>query len=195
MNGHSIIPAPMGDDTIELQLTPEQFRDLSQAAELAEFVDSTRMSAVAASGRLFSGSTLPQLLQVSPARRARLWHQAPLAKTLGAIVAYAALAWWGASQLAGQPHAPAVFAASTAAVTRPIALPQPVLMASASEPAVRVVNPFDATEVFEFPPGTSHAEGREKVAQILLQRAQERRGQWERVKPVESVRTASLYPP
>jgi hypothetical protein len=35
-------------------------------------------------------------------------------------------------------------------------------------------NPFDASEVFEFPPGTSQAEAREAVADLLLKRARER---------------------
>lgn len=35
-------------------------------------------------------------------------------------------------------------------------------------------NPFDATEVFEFPPGTSQAEARDAVADLLLKRARER---------------------
>jgi hypothetical protein len=40
---------------------------------------------------------------------------------------------------------------------------------------VRFSNPFDATEVFEFPPGTSEAEARDAVAELLLQRARDRR--------------------
>jgi len=35
-------------------------------------------------------------------------------------------------------------------------------------------NPFDATEVFEFPPGTSREYAREAVAEILLNRARDR---------------------
>lgn len=35
-------------------------------------------------------------------------------------------------------------------------------------------NPFDPTEVFELPPGLSREEARERVAQILLERARER---------------------
>jgi hypothetical protein len=43
------------------------------------------------------------------------------------------------------------------------------------EPAVvRVKNPFDAGEVFEFPPGTSKEEARDRVADILMKRAMER---------------------
>jgi hypothetical protein len=39
---------------------------------------------------------------------------------------------------------------------------------------VRVANPFDASEIFEFPAGTSHAEARASMAEMLLERARER---------------------
>jgi hypothetical protein len=39
---------------------------------------------------------------------------------------------------------------------------------------VRVRNPFDASEVFQFPAGTSMAEARQSVAAVLLGRARER---------------------
>ncbi len=42
------------------------------------------------------------------------------------------------------------------------------------EPVV-LVNPFDATERFTFPPGTSKADARDQMAALLLNRAMERR--------------------
>jgi hypothetical protein len=41
-------------------------------------------------------------------------------------------------------------------------------------PVVRIKNPFDKREVFEFPPGTSKAEAQDAVAKLLLERAIER---------------------
>ena len=43
----------------------------------------------------------------------------------------------------------------------------------AAEP-VRFKNPFDRSEVFEFPPGTSLAEARQAVAELLTERARDR---------------------
>jgi hypothetical protein len=43
----------------------------------------------------------------------------------------------------------------------------------AGEP-LRVANPFDASEIFEFPAGTSDADAREAVAGFLLDRASRR---------------------
>ena len=41
---------------------------------------------------------------------------------------------------------------------------------------VYFTNPFDATEVFEFPPGTSQSQAHSAVAELLLARARERLG-------------------
>jgi hypothetical protein len=50
---------------------------------------------------------------------------------------------------------------------------------SRTEPAVssvptRFTNPFDASEVFVFPPGTTEDAARQSVAEVLLQRARDR---------------------
>jgi hypothetical protein len=189
VKSQSTISRPISDDTIELQLTPEQLLELSQAEEVSEPVAHAQKSAVTKPGRISPAFSSPQpLFTISPPGRQRRWHQTPLAKMAGATTAYIALAWLTASQLAVQPASP------VKAATRPtVVIARPALIASSSKPAVQIINPFDAAEVFEFPAGTSHAEGREKVAQILLQRARERQSQWEHIKPVVSVRTASLY--
>jgi len=58
--------------------------------------------------------------------------------------------------------------------------PAPAAPAPAAVP-VRFVNPFDRTEVFEFPPGTSSSEARSAVAVILMDRARSRVRQLPRV--------------
>ena len=187
MNGHNLIPPDIGDETIELQLTPEEMLLLSQAADVAEPVAAAQMSTVAARNRKSPWTAAPPI-GINPPSGARRWHQTPFVRMAATIIAYVALAWWGASQLAGQPQAPATAAARPAVI-----VPQPALMTNSAKPTIRVINPFDATEVFEFPAGTSNDEGREKVAQILLQRAHERQSQWEHIRPVAALRTASLY--
>jgi len=55
--------------------------------------------------------------------------------------------------------------------------PQSQVPASTSKSEGKPVlfaNPFDANEVFEFPAGTSEAEARDAVAEILMERAMER---------------------
>jgi hypothetical protein len=46
---------------------------------------------------------------------------------------------------------------------------------------VRFRNPFDLTEVFEFPPGTSETAARQAVADLLLQRAADREKSWSKI--------------
>jgi hypothetical protein len=70
----------------------------------------------------------------------------------------------------------------------PVPEPAPVEQAAEAppEPAVVLVNPFDATETFTFPPGTSKAEAREQMAALLLQRAAERRAHVPRARKLAS---------
>jgi hypothetical protein len=60
---------------------------------------------------------------------------------------------------------------STATITSPRAAE--VSAESLASP-VRFSNPFDASEVFEFPPGTTDDQARQSVAAILLQRGRDR---------------------
>ena len=71
-----------------------------------------------------------------------------------------------------------VDAPTPARLTQP-APPPP--SAAPDEPVqVQVTNPFDKTEVFDFPAGTSESDARLAVARILMQRAQERQSLWAR---------------
>jgi hypothetical protein len=64
------------------------------------------------------------------------------------------------------------------AVAPPVtALATPAAISEPVPSPVRFRNPFDRTEIFEFPAGTSPAEARDKVADLLMKRAQERQGQ------------------
>jgi hypothetical protein len=191
VNSQSTNLPGIGDDTIELELTPEEWQHLSQAADAAaaQVIEPVRPAAVLEPDPIPAApSSLQPLLTINPASRLHRWQVAPIAKMSGYIIAYAAFAWWSVSQLSGQPQPPATTAARPTAV-----VPRPALVASSTQPALKVINPFDATEVFEFPAGTSNAESHDKVAQILLQRARDRQSRWGRVKPAMSVRTASLY--
>jgi hypothetical protein len=62
-------------------------------------------------------------------------------------------------------------------VTLPPPEPLPVELANLAPPQPEVVlrNPFDPSEKFTFPPGTSKAEAREQMANLLLARAVERK--------------------
>jgi hypothetical protein len=74
--------------------------------------------------------------------------------------------------LVGQPTVPA----PAVAIAVPLA-PAPTANEQPRGPAVQVTNPFDATEVFEFPAGTTASDARNVIAELLLQRGGERRRQ------------------
>lgn len=64
---------------------------------------------------------------------------------------------------------------STADTSQPLAQPEwPAPQQFAAGEPVRFANPFDADEVFEFPPGTTETQARDAVAEALLQRAMAR---------------------
>ena len=64
---------------------------------------------------------------------------------------------------------------------RPAQPAPPAPPAAPDEPVqVQVTNPFDKTEVFNFPAGTSETDAQLAVARLLMQRAQERQPLWAR---------------
>jgi hypothetical protein len=140
------------DDTIELELSATELQRLAQAACVEH-------------------SHTPETRDVRPTQRRRGSRPA---RRWPAVIAAAAIS--GVSS-----------GITYLATTRPVPTPsaaQPVLSASLAAPirdatstaqvSVKFVNPFDATEVFEFPPGTSEADAHQAVAELLLKRAHER---------------------
>ena len=107
----------------------------------------------------------------APAPRAKL-VRSPLMILCGIAVAgtIAAAAALHQSEMRTPPIAPVV----TAPPSPP---PEPVASVAAPEEIryVELKNPFDETEVFKFPPGTSERDAREEMATLLLQRAIERK--------------------
>lgn len=91
---------------------------------------------------------------------------------IGAVIAAVLVVSGGVAHLAAKQrpvHPPAVQVSPP-----PPPPPTPVeAPAPAAEP-VLFKNPFDRSEVFEFPPGTTKAEARDAVAKLLLDRAQGR---------------------
>jgi hypothetical protein len=73
------------------------------------------------------------------------------------------------------PVTSAATAARPVATRASVATPSSTVAPSAPAPEpVRMKNPFDRSEVFEFPPGTSLEDARQSVAELLLQRARTR---------------------
>jgi hypothetical protein len=89
--------------------------------------------------------------------------------SVGLVGVIAAAALRGSDKRAALPPPPPVVVPAP----EPAPPVQTVAEAPPPEPVV-LVNPFDKTEKFTFPPGTSKADARDQMAALLLQRAMER---------------------
>src|SRR5947209_4107220 len=143
------------DDTIDLELSAEQMLALSRADAA---LPSDSLAAPSVQKSVFN---VPEGLRA--AWRAVILPVAAISALSGAV------AYLGT--IPAQPdHAGgnAIVGSATAETAETTAPP------SADNEPVRFTNPFDATEVFQFPSGTSDAEARQAVADLLLQRAHDR---------------------
>ena len=143
-----------GEDTIELELSAAQQLEVSRATNAA--------------------ARPPEIVPGKPGHDSfvcRRTERIDFVSTLTfatLVLGIAAASGWRA--LVGQPTVPA----PAVAIAVPLA-PAPTVNEQPRGPAVQVTNPFDATEVFEFPAETTESEARNAIAELLLQRAGERR--------------------
>jgi hypothetical protein len=135
-------------DTIELELSAEQMLALSRAdAPL-------RPNPLAVSS-----------LPIEPKDQRGAWPAVIL------VVAAVSVLSGGIAYFATTPAQPVPVDGNNVVRT---ATPETTAPHSADNAPVRFANPFDATEIFEFPSGTSDTEARQAVADLLLQRAHDR---------------------
>jgi hypothetical protein len=150
------------EDTIELELTAERMLALSRADS------ATRSNPLPVLSTEKSRSNAPQ-------DQRGAWPAVILpivvASLMSGAVAYLATIPAQSVQVGTNTAAGANTTAGTN--TAPPAAPETSAPPSADAP-VRFVNPFDATEVFQFPSGTSETQARQAVAELLLQRAGDR---------------------
>jgi hypothetical protein len=151
-------------------------------AKAAPVVKSSKLSTAKAAPVVKSSYT-------GNATRINRW---PLARIAGLLsIAAAVIALGSAAHRAIDRNSPAPAIAIKASGSAAPAAPQPT--ESDSQP-VRFKNPFDRSEVFEFPPGTSDAEARQSVANLLLQRAHERQSQLRATRRVGRTGTGPARP-
>lgn len=162
------------EDTIEMVLTPAEVRLLTQAAE-----EQQRAACVAEETPRAStvDSSLPSMPTQTPSTdNSASLARGALAGIAGALVIVVAIASLSTARptTGSKPSIPAQTSKANPAAAPapgPAASPSPAL--AEAEP-LRFKNPFDKTEVFEFPPGTTLEEARASVAGLLMQRAQGR---------------------
>jgi len=115
-----------------------------------------------------------------------VWVSLSVATVLFLVATVIAL--WPAEQDARIKHKSVAPAALSMNATLPEPPPQAELSQVNNAPT-RFTNPFDASEVFEFPPGTPADSARASVAEVLLERARERRAQIRTVKHLHDRRS------
>jgi len=145
-----------GKDTVELELSAAQQLEVSQATNAA--------------------ARPPEIVPGKPGHDSfvcRRTERIDFVSTLTfatLVLGITAPSGWRA--LVGQPTVPAPAVAIAVRLA-----PAPEANEQPRGPAVQVINPFDATEVFEFPAGTAASDARNVIAELLLQRGGERRRQ------------------
>jgi hypothetical protein len=163
------------DDTLEMMLTPEDMRLLAQAAE-----EQQRAAGVGESmPHSPTASTLPSMpSQITSMQSSASLARGALAGIAGALLIVVAIASLSTARPTtgakpSPPHqTPRLVAAATQTPTpAPTGSPSPAV--PEAQP-LRFKNPFDRSEIFEFPPGTTLEEARASVADLLKQRAQDR---------------------
>jgi hypothetical protein len=92
---------------------------------------------------------------------------------IGSAIAAVLVVLGSVAHLAAKQR-PVVQVAAPAAKPTPAPSPVPAEQAAPAGEPVLFKNPFDRSEVFEFPPGTPQAEARDAVSKMLLERAQGR---------------------
>jgi hypothetical protein len=113
----------------------------------------------------------------------------PLARITGALGIAAAVIALGSAAHRPTVQSPSASPVAVLKSTSSVAPAAPPAAAPAGLP-VRFKNPFDASEVFEFPPGTSRADARQWVANVLMERARDRHPQLKSTKRVGGIRAA-----
>jgi len=191
---------PLDEDTVEMVLSPRQIRRLEQVAAQTETASAaTEIRSIESREPEPEPEPEPSPPPIEPvvvaepvvaiepvavAVRSAAWqsrhYRSQLLPAISLpIIAIAAVIHLSALRLSAAPASePAMAAAplAVAAMPAPAATPGTREQAQQPPPPVRFVNPFDRSEVFEFPAGTSRTEARDAVAGILENRARARLG-------------------
>ena len=143
-----------GEDTVEFELTPAEQLELSRVADIA-----------LRSPEMTGGKPSYDSFVCARTHRADLVGTITFAMLICGIAT--ATGWHALMRV------PATHAFATSSVT----LPALIAHAKPMPGVVQVVNPFDATELFEFPAETDETDARNAIAELLLERARERHQQ------------------
>ena len=161
---------PHAEEIAEIELSPEELRSLSQTCRSAAPAATLTPSSQAAEAAIATPAT------AAPRGLGR-WKSVAAIAGLGPVLALAATIGYQALQAPRPP--PPLPAVAQVDEPPPPAAAEPV----SDQPPVRVRNPFDKSEVFEFPAGTTPQEAQAAVADALLERARVRQAEYDAKHP------------
>jgi len=139
-------------------------------------------------------SHLPPVPPRAATHASDIWVSLSVAGVL--CLAAATIALWPTRQDEKTKHKTEVPALSVAgALPASAAQTTQTTLSEVESSPTRIRNPFDASEVFEFPPGTPEDTARESVAETLLERARERRARLSSAKHARSRQSAPVQAP
>jgi hypothetical protein len=157
---------PVEEESVEIEFSAEEVLILSRAHDAA--APSLQPQAQPADERAFS---------TPPAGNSakRIWHSSLVLASIGSVLLLATIATLrsGTSDATFQAQPVSTLSQEDAEHALDV---RPAVQDSKP---VRVRNPFDKSEVFEFPSGTSERQAHDAVADMLLQRAMERQAEYD----------------
>jgi hypothetical protein len=167
---------PHGEETAEIELSAEQLLGFIRTSNSAGIEPPVRPQA----GEVVaSPAVAPQASGADSAASRALgrWKSAAAVTGIGSVLALAAAIGYEGLRTAPEPPPlpPPVAEVEPA--------PPPVEAPASDQPPVLVRNPFDKSEVFEFPAGTTTEEAKAAVADALLERARVRQAEYDAKHP------------
>lgn len=153
-------------ESTEVELSAQDLLELSPPAAEAPASPVASSQVTSSSAETGAGETDSSTSDAAP--RARRLSAAAIVLTIGAVAAAAA----AVAVIVPMERAPEPIQTAMAPPPAPV-IEEPA-PPEVEGPPVLFKNPFDDTEVFEFPPGTSPEEARAAVADLLVMRARER---------------------
>jgi len=138
-------------------------------------------------------SHLPPVPPRAAPHASDIWVSLSVAGVL--CLAAATIALWPTRQDDKTLHKPEVPLSVAGTLPASAAQTTQTTLSEVESSPTRITNPFDASEVFEFPPGTPEDTARESVAETLLERARERRARISSAKHARSRQSAPVQAP
>lgn len=165
MQNHSV---PHDEALTEVEFDAEQLASLTKARSASEPVGTVTVSPAPARGDHAPNAS---------ARKSSRWKPIAAIASLGSVLALSAIVGYEGLRSSPQPPPPPPVVQLEEPPPRSATAP-----VSNAEP-VRVRNPFDRNEVFEFPPGTTPEAAKSAMADTLLERARERQAEYDAKHP------------